>query len=377
VSQSPSLPSIIIFGASGGIGSALTRQLATQGCYLCLVARDQGRLDSLAGELHAEAFSLDATDSTAVERCLEEVSQKHGRVDGVVNCAGSLLLKPAHLTTDSEWAAVLGVNLTSAFQILRSASARMVKTGGGSIVLMSSAVARRGMINHEAIAAAKAGVAGLALSAAATYPLRNFKTNVTSMKAAIRSIIHVALALILVSCGQSPRNPHTPAGQEFTPLDFKEVSRVSENDLAMLTGDWEGDLQYLDFGDDKTISTIKLKIRMTYALAVRTLSISLEFTEPGGNLVQDETSLQVVAEGRQMLFDQGEWVVTSNAVQTLQGNLSLVFERDGLDNNKQARLKNTIKLTNGKAFTFAREVRSAEQEAFFTRSRYRLTRIGE
>jgi hypothetical protein len=253
----------------------------------------------------------------------------------------------------------------------------MVKTGGGSIVLMSSAVARRGMINHEAIAAAKAGVAGLALSAAATYPLRNFKTNVTSMKAAIRSIIHVALALILVSCGQSPRNPHTPAGQEFTPLDPKEVSRVSENDLAMLTGDWEGDLQYLDFGDDKTISTIKLKIRMTYALAVRTLSISLEFTEPGGNLVQDKTSLQVVAEGRQMVFDQGEWVVTSNAVQTLPGNLSLVFERDGLDNNKQARLKNTIKLTNGNAFTFAREVRYAEQEAFFTRSRYRLTRIGE
>jgi NAD(P)-dependent dehydrogenase (short-subunit alcohol dehydrogenase family) len=177
MSQSPGLPSIIIFGASGGIGSALARQLAAQGCHLSLVARDQGRLDALADELRADSFSLDATDSAAVERCVADVSEKHCRVDGVVNCAGSLLLKPAHLTTDAEWAAVLGANLTSAFHILRSATARMMKTGGGSIVMMSSAVAQRGMINHEAIAAAKAGVAGLALSAAATYARYNIRVN--------------------------------------------------------------------------------------------------------------------------------------------------------------------------------------------------------
>ncbi len=177
MTQSLGPPSIVIFGASGGIGSALARQLAAQGCHLTLVARDQGRLESLAHELHAEAFSVDATDSAAVERCLEEVSAKHGCVDGVVNCAGSLLLKSAHLTTDTEWAAVLGANLTSTFYILRSATARMMKTGGGSIVLMSSAVAQRGMINHEAIAAAKAGVAGLALSAAATYARYNIRVN--------------------------------------------------------------------------------------------------------------------------------------------------------------------------------------------------------
>jgi NAD(P)-dependent dehydrogenase (short-subunit alcohol dehydrogenase family) len=170
-------PSTIIFGATGGIGSALARQLSGQGCRLTLVGRDQGRLDSLAAELQADAFSLDATDSGAVERCMAEVEKKHSRVDGVVNCAGSLLLKPAHLTTDAEWTAVLAANLNSAFNILRAATTRMMKTGGGSIVLMSSAVARRGMINHEAIAAAKAGVTGLALSAAATYARYNIRVN--------------------------------------------------------------------------------------------------------------------------------------------------------------------------------------------------------
>ena len=177
MNQSPRPPRIVIFGASGGIGSALARQLSAQGCPLTLVARDQSRLDALADELHAEAFSLDARDSSAVERCVAEVSDKHSRLDGVVNCAGSLLLKPAHLTTDAEWAAVLGANLTTSFHILRSTAARMMKTGGGSIVLMSSAVAQRGMINHEAIGAAKAGVAGLALSAAATYARYNIRVN--------------------------------------------------------------------------------------------------------------------------------------------------------------------------------------------------------
>ena len=177
MSQSKHSPVVIIFGASGGIGSALARQLIDAGSKVILVARVTNRLDIVADELKSESFSLDATDSGAVDRCFDQIIEKHGRVDGVVNCAGSLLLKPAHLTTDEDWAAVLGNNLTSAFHILRAATARMMKTGGGSIVLMSSAVAQRGMINHEAIAAAKAGVVGLALSAAATYARYKIRVN--------------------------------------------------------------------------------------------------------------------------------------------------------------------------------------------------------
>jgi len=177
MSQSKHSPVVIIFGASGGIGSALARQLIDARSKVILVARVTNRLDIVADELKSESFSLDATDSGAVDRCFDQIIEKHGRVDGVVNCAGSLLLKPAHLTTDEDWAAVLGNNLTSAFHILRAATARMMKTGGGSIVLMGSAVAQRGMINHEAIAAAKAGVVGLALSAAATYARYKIRIN--------------------------------------------------------------------------------------------------------------------------------------------------------------------------------------------------------
>ena len=49
----------------------------------------------------------------------------------MANCVGSQLLKPAHLTTDAEWSATIAANLTSAFHVLRSATARMMRSGGG------------------------------------------------------------------------------------------------------------------------------------------------------------------------------------------------------------------------------------------------------
>ena len=97
-------------------------------------------------------------------------------MQGAVNCAGSIVLKPAHLTSESDFQETLDLNLKTAFAVVRAAGKFM--TEGGSVVLFSSAAARLGLPNHEAIAAAKAGVQGLAVSAAATYAGRNLRFNV-------------------------------------------------------------------------------------------------------------------------------------------------------------------------------------------------------
>jgi NAD(P)-dependent dehydrogenase (short-subunit alcohol dehydrogenase family) len=123
-----------------------------------------------------EAFTLDATQPGQVETCLRRAADAFGRIDGVANCVGAFLLKPAHAITDHEWNAMLAANLGSAFAVVRAAGLVMAEHGG-SVVLVSSAAARIGLANHEAISAAKAGIEGLALAAAATYAAKGIRVN--------------------------------------------------------------------------------------------------------------------------------------------------------------------------------------------------------
>lgn len=168
--------SIVVIGASGGIGSELCRRLTSQGQKVTLAGRNEAALRRLGQELDAPVEIVDATSIEQVETCMQRVAESTGSLDGVVNCAGSVLLKPAHLTTLDEWNATIATNLTSAFATVRAAFPLMRKQGG-SIVLLSTAAARTGIPNHEAIAAAKAGVIGLMQSAAATYAARNIRVN--------------------------------------------------------------------------------------------------------------------------------------------------------------------------------------------------------
>lgn len=171
-----STPSYLVFGATGGIGESLCRRLASRGASLTLAARNGDKLRRLGEELQTATFPLDATSFEEVEACVERALQVHGRLDGVANCIGSLLLKPAHSTSESEWLSTVATNLTTAFAVVRAAAKAMFNAGG-SIVLVSSAAARIGLANHEAIAATKAGVVGLTLSAAATYGARGVRVN--------------------------------------------------------------------------------------------------------------------------------------------------------------------------------------------------------
>lgn len=170
---------IVVFGAAGGIGSALCHRLAANGARLVIVGRTAAKSEMLRHSLaNSASVVADATGTADVDAAFVFASRTLGRIDGVVNCVGSLLLKPAHLTTDAEWSTTLALNLTSSFNIVRAATRTMMQQdGGGSIVLLASAAAQFGIANHEAIAAAKAGVIGLARASAATYARHNIRVN--------------------------------------------------------------------------------------------------------------------------------------------------------------------------------------------------------
>lgn len=153
----------LIISASSSIGQATIHMLKEAGHSVFTTARNTNKITPNA--------VVNATDFDAVD----EVFKQAGNIDGVVNCSGSLLLKPAHLTTKEQYQNVIDASLTTAFATVRGAGKHM--NNGGSVVLVSSAAAMEGFANHEAIAAAKAGVVGLTLSAAATYAPMNLRVN--------------------------------------------------------------------------------------------------------------------------------------------------------------------------------------------------------
>jgi NAD(P)-dependent dehydrogenase (short-subunit alcohol dehydrogenase family) len=176
----------VVFGANqGNIGGCLVERLLNNipQSTVHILGRSSEKLDALKGSLpngsgdRVQVEALDAvTDPVAVEKYMKHL----GRVDGVANCIGSVLLKPAHSTSDDEWNQIMSVNATSSFNILRAASKKMMRqegAPGGSIVFCASAVALHGLQNHEAIAAAKGAIAAMAKSAASTYAPKNIRVN--------------------------------------------------------------------------------------------------------------------------------------------------------------------------------------------------------
>lgn len=166
---------VVVVGAYGGIGRAVCEILRGQGARVAMVGRDEAKLESLVETIGGLPIVGDATIFADMVAAFEKATDGFGPLTGAVNCAGSLLLKPAHLTSADEYAATIAANLTTAFSVCHAAG--KVMAGGGSVVLVSTAAARTGIASHEAIAAAKAGVQGLTLSAAATYASRRLRFN--------------------------------------------------------------------------------------------------------------------------------------------------------------------------------------------------------
>ena len=99
-----------------------------------------------------------------------------GSINYIVNCSGSLLLKPAHITSENDLDQIFKTNVYSCFGIMKS-SYKFLRTNGGGIILFSSAASKVGLKNHEAIASAKGAISSFVVSAASTYASNNIRIN--------------------------------------------------------------------------------------------------------------------------------------------------------------------------------------------------------
>tara|TARA_Y100000768_G_scaffold197452_1_gene148375 strand:+ start:1131 stop:1865 length:735 start_codon:yes stop_codon:yes gene_type:complete len=172
---------IVIVGGSSGIGMALSGHFSKKNNVFigsksiekissCIESFKNNSTNIFSGDC------LDVSNFESVESFLDKASSTLGSIDVIINCAGSLLLKPPHGLREEEIDNVYKVNVYSCYALLKFGFKHM-KSNGGSYVFFSSAASKVGLKNHEVISGAKGAVSSIALSAASTYANYNIRVN--------------------------------------------------------------------------------------------------------------------------------------------------------------------------------------------------------
>ncbi|HEU5319286.1 MAG TPA: SDR family oxidoreductase, partial [Methylomirabilota bacterium] len=160
----------------------MARGLARAGARVVVVGRNPDKskaavreLEALGAEAHA--VETDVCDEAAVARLAASVLERCGRIDVLVNNAGTNIRKPLHECSLAEWRTVLDTNLTSAFLCSRAVYPAMKQGGGGKIVNIGSMMSIFGASFAPAYGASKGGIVQLTKSAAAAWARDNIQVN--------------------------------------------------------------------------------------------------------------------------------------------------------------------------------------------------------
>ena len=128
----------VITGGAQGIGAACAQRFSAEGAHVVLADVDDARGSALAQSLGALYVHCDVGDKLDVDAMVQLTIAKHGHIDVLVNNAGIVKTAPFLDVTEDDFDAVIRVNLKGAFLVAQAAAREMVKTGGGSVVNMSS-----------------------------------------------------------------------------------------------------------------------------------------------------------------------------------------------------------------------------------------------
>ncbi|MDE4145654.1 MAG: SDR family oxidoreductase [Pseudophaeobacter sp. bin_em_oilr2.035] len=155
---------VVITGASRGIGADAARVFAAAGANLALLARSTDALSELVGELggNALAFACDVAEPSAVAAALEKAHEHFGSLDVLINNAG--VIEPIARLEEADpaaWGKLIDINIKGVFNGIRAALPLMKPAGGGTIITVSSGAAHNPLEAWSAYCTSKAGAAML------------------------------------------------------------------------------------------------------------------------------------------------------------------------------------------------------------------------
>jgi len=208
----------IIAGSTGTLGSAIASELSKSD-DIFLIGRDELKLKEQSEKYNCKYEVIDLAN-TLEPRDFSKIIDQDIEIKGLVNCIGSILIKPLHGTSLDEFKDVISTNLFSSYFLLASFARRMKN---GSAIFFSSIAGSKGLSNHEAISAAKAGIEGFARSAAATYAKDNLRVNV--------------IAPSIMDSNMSQKILSTEASREVS-KNMHPISKIGDSDDILPVIKW-------------------------------------------------------------------------------------------------------------------------------------------
>ena len=174
----------VISGASSGLGKQMARAFASQGADIAILARRLERLEELKGELEKEGVKVlpikcDVTSTEDIDNAAKTVEKEFGKVDILVNCAGSSKDKGVLDMADDAWDFTISTDLTSVFKMTRAFANIMKKNNYGRVINIASMYGLVGNDQIPTIAyhSSKGGVVNFTRAAAAELAKYNITVN--------------------------------------------------------------------------------------------------------------------------------------------------------------------------------------------------------
>ncbi|MDI6909231.1 SDR family oxidoreductase [Nocardioides sp.] len=231
---------VVITGGNSGLGLGMAHGLGASGARIAVWSRTASRNEAAVAELReagieAEAFTCDTADEDSTRDAMQATLSRYGKVDSIFANAGIARATPFVETTLDQWHDVLRTNLDGTFLCTREAARHFVDRGdGGSIVVVSSMIARYGGARQAAYTTSKNGIIGLGRTLAVELARHRVRVNVlvpgwtaTAMNVDLRENERFMAAT----------TQRTPAGRWGVPEDFHAVAAfLADPSLTFHTG---------------------------------------------------------------------------------------------------------------------------------------------
>jgi 2-dehydro-3-deoxy-D-gluconate 5-dehydrogenase len=170
-----------VTGGNGGIGLGMAKGLAGAGAKIVIGGRDRAKADTalaaLRGISEANFVRMDARDERSCRQAVDEVASRFGRLDVLINNAGTTVRKPPEELSTAEWNLVLETNLTAAFVCAQAAYPHMRTAGGGKIVCVGSMMSVFAAPYAVAYSASKGAIVQMARSLAVAWANDKIQVN--------------------------------------------------------------------------------------------------------------------------------------------------------------------------------------------------------